>query len=153
MRRNPNQRRVVVALQEGVGVVQRDRAVDRDRVMQGLEERPALAVQVQDARAHALVVVDDVEVAAARLQDLLDPHRIGQRLTEAAAQHDGELAQVGQGRELRGRRHAEGVGVAVEVEGRHGGEAHALVEFGPRWPREDLDAVAEATSSRVRWRV
>ena len=42
-----------------------------------------------------------------------------------------------------GRRDAKRVGVAVEVETAHGGEADALVEFGPRRSGEDLDAVAE----------
>ena len=40
-------------------------------------------------------------------------------------------------------RDPEGVGVPVEVEAGHGGEADPLVEHGPRLAGEDLDAVAE----------
>jgi len=50
--------------------------IDGDRVMQRLQERPTFAVQLQDPRSHALVVVDDVEVTTSALQDLLDAQRI-----------------------------------------------------------------------------
>ena len=53
------------------------------------------------------------------------------------------LGQVGQGREFAQRRDAKRVGVAVEIEAANGGEADTLVEFRPRRPGEDLDAVAE----------
>ncbi len=60
-----------------------------------------------------------------------------------AAHHDRELSDVGERRELCGRGHAEGIGIAIEVEAANGGKADPLVERGPRRPGKDFDAVAE----------
>ena len=132
-----------VALPGRLGVIERDRAVDGDGVMQRLQERPTFAVQLQDPRTHALVVVDDVEVATTVLQDLLDAQGVRERLAEPAGHHDAELREVGHGPKFRDRRDAKRVGVAVEVEAAHGGKADALVEFGPGRTGKYFDAVPE----------
>src|SRR5580700_8139150 len=100
-------------------------------------------MQLQNAGPHALVVVDNVEVAATTSQDLRDAPRVGQRFAKARTHHDGELGDVGERRELGTRGNAKGVGVAVEIESPNGREAHALIQFGPRRTGEDLDAVTQ----------
>ena len=87
--------------------------------------------------------MDDVEVTATLGEDLPDPPGEGHGLTEAAGHHDRELGEVGERGELGAGRDPKGVGVAVEVEGAHGGEAHAVVKLRPGRTREHLDAVSE----------
>src|ERR1039458_2864027 len=110
--------------------------------MQGLEQRPTVTVETQNARADALVIVQYVEIAETASKELSNPQGVGQRLTETAAHHHQELGDVGQRRELRRGRQAKGVGVAVEIERANRREAHALVEHRPRRAGKDLDAVA-----------
>ncbi len=97
----------------------------------------------EHAGAEALVVVHDVELVAAPGQQPAGPQRERERLAEAGRAHDAELQPVLARGELAGVRDAERVGVAVEVEPRHGREPDALVELGPRRPRQHLDGVAQ----------
>ena len=77
----------------GVGEI--ERAIDGDRVMEGGDDRPAvLRHHLLDAPAEALVVVDEVEVAAAVGQQAPGPERERVRLGEARPAHDGELGDV-----------------------------------------------------------
>ena len=127
-----------------LGVIERNSAINRDGVVQRLEHGPAVFLtQLQNARTEALVVVDEIKLRATSVQDGANPAREGQGLPEAGRTHDQELGPVGPGLEFAEHRHAEGVGVAVEVETGHGGETHALVQLGPGLPGEDFDAVAQ----------
>src|SRR5665213_313224 len=124
-------------------VIERDGTIDGDRVVQRLEERPALSMEFQDARAHALVVVHDVEVGAPRGQYLRNSLRVGEGFPEPRAHHDGELGDVGERRELASRGNAKWVRIAVQIEPPNGREADALVQLRPGLTGEDLDAVTE----------
>ena len=126
-----------------LGVGERQHPVDGDGVVQGGEQRPAVLDHPEQARSQALVVVDDVEVAAPCRQQPPGPQREGPGLGEPGRAHDGELEQVDRRVELAGVRDPEGVGVPVQVEARDGGEAHPVVEHGPRLAGEDLDRVAQ----------
>ena len=97
--------------------------------------------------------MDDVEVVGAVLQQPRDARAEGLRLGEAGRAHGEELLDVDQVAELAQLRHPERVGLAVEVEAGHLGEADALVEVGVGLAGEHLDRRARgATSSRLRWR-
>ena len=143
MRRKPNQRRVVNFCQGLVGVVEGQLTVDGDRMVQGGEKRPAVADHAEHPRAKALVVVDQVEVAATGGEKSAGPQRVRPGLAEAGRAHDGELQGVEAVGELPGVRDPEGVGLPVEVEAGDGGEPHPVVELGPRLAGEDLDRVAQ----------
>ena len=70
-------------------------AVDGDRVVQRAQHRPAVLVHhLQEAAPEALVVVHDVEVGAALLEQPAhaQAERVG--LGEAGGAEDPELAQV-----------------------------------------------------------
>ena len=56
--------------------------------------REAVVDQAEDAVGQALVVVDDVEVAAPVAQQLADAHAEGERLGEAGRAHERELGHV-----------------------------------------------------------
>ena len=65
MPRKPYQRRSV-ALAPRVGRVRElEVAVDGDRVVQRVDERPAVVQEAEQPAAEALVVVDEVELVAA----------------------------------------------------------------------------------------
>ncbi len=100
-------------------------------------------MQRQDTGAQTLVVVDDVEVPPSGVEHLDDALGEREGLAKAGAHHDRELGDVGEGGELAWGGHAKRVGVTVEVEAGHRGEAHALIQFGPGRTSEDLDTVAE----------
>ena len=143
MRRNPNQRRVGEVLPGVRRVRERQLAVDGDGVVQGGQQGPPVLDHAQHAVAQALVVVDDVEFVPALGQELAGPQRVGQRLAEAGRAHDAELDPVLPGGELAPVGHPERVGIPVQVEPGHRGEADALVEFGPGRTGEHLDRVAQ----------
>jgi len=100
-------------------------------------------MQTKDARSHALVVVDDVELVASRVEEFLETQGVSQRLAETRAHHDPELGDVRQGRELRGSRHAKGVRTSIEVKTRHGSKADAFVQFGPGLAGKNFNTVTE----------
>ena len=66
MPRKPYQRRSVKRRHALVACVEVEVAVDGDRVVQRREDRPAVVHHPEQAGAEALVVVDEVEVGAAR---------------------------------------------------------------------------------------
>ena len=70
-------------------------AVDGDRVVQRVDERPAVAHEPEQAGAEALVVVDEVELGAAVAQPLVDAAAERVRLGVSGRAHDRELLQVG----------------------------------------------------------
>ena len=76
-------------------------------------------------------------------QQQAHPPGEGERLPESGRAHDAELHPVLAARELAGMGHAEGVGVAVQVQPGHGREADPGVELGPRRPGEHLDRVPQ----------
>ena len=125
-------------------VGQRQLAVDGDRVMQRRQQRPAVVDHSQHARAEALVVVDHVEVAVPMRPAACAPAwRMPAARRSPARAHDAELHPILTAREFPRMRHAERIGVPVEVEAGHRGEAHPRVELGPGRPGEHLDRVAQ----------
>ncbi len=84
-------------------------AVDRDRVVQRVHERPAVAQKAEQPAPEALIVVDQVELGAAVAQQLVDAatERIG--LGESGAGHDAEFLDVLDGPELVRPRNTKGV--------------------------------------------
>ena len=118
-------------------------AVDRDRVVQRVHERPAVAHEVEHAGAQALVVVDEVELRTPIGQPLVDAAAERVRLGEPGRAHDPEFLQIGEGAELVRPRHAEGVVAAVQVEARYLFEGDRRVGDRPRLAREHRHGVAE----------
>ena len=119
IRRNPNHRRCVKRCQAFVGVGEGQLAVDGDRVVQRREQRPAVLEQPEQARPEALVVVDEVELAAPGGQQPCGPAARRSRGSGNPAVHmTRELEQVVGRLELARVRDPERVGVAVEVEAR-----------------------------------
>ena len=92
-------------------------------MVDGGDQRGADAVQAEQAVAEGLVVVDDVELAAAGGQMAAGAQGEGQRLGEAAGPHRGDLQGVDPVAVLAAPRGAEGVGLPVEVEAGQLGEA------------------------------
>ena len=130
-------------LGRGGRVGQGELPVDRDGVVQGGEQGPPVLDQAQHPVAQALVVVHDVEVRTPPAQDVADPQGVRERLAEPGRAHDGELEPVLSRAELSRVGHPKGVGIAVEVETGHRGEADSLVQLGPRGSGEHLDRVAQ----------
>ncbi len=134
------------ALPGALGVVERDRAVDGDRVVEGLEQRPARRVQPEDPRAQALVVVDDVEVARVAPRATV---RIRREYASGSPNPRERIIvansiDVGERRELarapgsgRGRGRGTGRGPRTGV------KPTPSSSSGHGGPGEDLDAVAE----------
>ncbi|MEA2646013.1 MAG: hypothetical protein QOE92_1096 [Chloroflexota bacterium] len=117
--------------------------VDDDGVVDGGDEGRAAALQVEQAVAQALVVMDHVELGQPRTKHAAQAEAESQRLGEAGGAHQpvfedvdpiAELAQVGG---------PEGIVGAVEVEARHPRHGHAGVQLGVRLPGENLDLVAQ----------
>ncbi len=98
----------------------------------------------EESVPEGLVVVDDVEVAAAGGEHAAGPQGEGERLGEAAGPHGGDFEGVDPVAVLVALRGPEGVRGAVEVEAGDLGERHALVEGRVRLGADDLDGVAEA---------
>ena len=97
----------------------------------------------EQAGAEALVVVHDVEVGAAVLQEPADAQAERVRLGEPGTAHDPELAEVDRRLDLPGPRRPERVRFGVEVEA---GDLHQLprvVELGVGLPGEHRDLVAQ----------
>ena len=135
------------------GVGQGELAVHGDRMVQGGQQRPAVVDHAQHPGAQALVVVDDVEVAAPARQQRPRPLGEGQRLPEPGGAHDAELDPVLAGRELPRVGHPEGVGIAVEIEPGTGVNPTPGSSSGHGGPANTSTECPRATSSRVRWRV
>ena len=125
------------------GVGEGQLPVDGDRVVERLEERPAVVHHPEDPVAQALVVVDQVEVVPAAGQELAGPEAEGPGLGEAGGAHHAELEGVDAGVELAELRDPEGVRLAVEVEAGDRREADALVHLRPGLAGEHLHRVAQ----------
>lgn len=137
-----------VAAPPAVGGVEFELPVDGDGVVDGGDEGRAHVAQ--EAVAEGLVVVDDVEVAAAGPQMAAGAQREREGFGEAAGPHRADLERVDPVPVLAPLRGAEGIGLAVEVEAGQLGEREpvadegAVVEDGVGLGADDLDAVAEA---------
>ena len=126
-----------------LGVGQREHPVHGDGVVKRGEQRPPVGHHPEQTRSQALVVVDDVEVVSPCCQQSLGAPRECPGLGEPGRAHDRELEQVDRGAELARVRHAEWVGVPVQVETGDGGETHAVVEHGPGLAGEHLHRMAQ----------
>ncbi len=126
-----------------LGVRQVKVAVNGDRVVQRGQQRPAVLDHAEQPRPEALVVMDDVEVADAILEHPADAMAPRARFGEPAAGHDQQFFEVDERLDLPRPRDPERVRLAVQVEGGHGGELHAVVEHRIRRTAEDLDFMAE----------
>ncbi len=118
-------------------------AVDRDRVVQRVDERPAVADEPEQTAAEALVVVDEIELVATITQVRVDAPAERVRLRKPGAGHDPELLDVGAGTELVRPRHPERVLALVEVEALDLLEGDRRVGDRPRRPGEHRHRVAE----------
>ena len=127
------------------GVVEGELAVDGDRVVQRREERPAVVDQAEHARAEALVVVDEVELAPAAGQQPCGPGCEKASGSPKPAVH--MTRELGRRRPGRGTRGGAGPGTGPGPgRGRGPGtgvKPDALVELRPGLAGEDLDRVAE----------
>ena len=118
-------------------------AVDRDRVVQRVHERPAVVEHAEQPGAEALVVVHDVEVEAALREQLPRAQAERVRLREPGAAHEQVLLQVDEGADLVRPRRAERVLAPVEVEALDLVEGDGVLEHGPGLACEHLDLVPE----------
>ena len=118
-------------------------AIDGDRVVDRLEDRPALLLQFQQAPAEGLVVVDEIEVVAPGAQmtprSQTERHRFGE---VAGAERD-VFGDVGPVLPFPDARLAHRVGVAPDVEAGKLDQRNPLVEDRVRRAAQDLDMVAE----------
>ncbi len=128
-------------------MAERELTVDGDRVVQGREQRPTVVDHSEDAVAEALVVVDEVEVVEPSREQSARAEGEGPRLGKTRRAHhrelqgrDGRRVEVG---EFADMGDAERIGLAVEIEARHGRETDSVVDLGPGLACEDLDRVAE----------
>lgn len=126
----------------GVGGVQVELPVDGDGVVDRGDERGAEVGE--EPVAERLVVVDDVELAAAGGEMAPGAQAEGERFREAAGPHGGDLGGVDPVAVLAALRGAERVGLTVEVQARQLGERDALVEHRIGLGAYHLDAVPEA---------
>ena len=135
MFKKPYQRRSVKPAPRARGVRELEVAVDGDRMMQRVDERPVVAHETEQAGAEALVVVDQVELVAAVAQALVDAAAERVRLGIPGRAHDPELLQVDRVAELVRPRHPEGVLLLVQVEATDVFERHRRVGDRPRLAR------------------
>ena len=133
----------VEALEGVLRVRELEVAVDRDGVVEGGADRPAVVHHPEHPAAERLVVVHEVEVGAVGLQPRAGPLRERPRLGEHAGAHEAELAEVDAVPELPRPRDPERVARGVEIHARDLHEALRVVELGVRRAREDLDVVPE----------
>ena len=77
-----------------VGVRQVQLPVDGDGMVDRRQHRPAVVHHAEDARAEALVVVDEIEIPEAAGEQAARPQAEGQRLGKARRAHEGELEDV-----------------------------------------------------------
>ena len=83
-----------------VGVGHVELAIDRDRMVDRRQHRPAVPHHARDAPSEALVVVHEVELAEAPGQQAPRPEAEGERLGEPAGAHESELEHVDRRGEL-----------------------------------------------------
>ena len=125
-----------------LGVAHLQLAILGDRVMER-DDRRDLLLDLQDAVAEALVVVDQVELTGALAEFAGGPRAERQRLREHAGDELCVLEQVGAGLDLPEAGQAAGEVVVERVEAGELGELHPLVEDRVRLAAEHLDRVSE----------
>ena len=119
-----------------------ERAVARDRVVERDDQRDLL-LELGDAVAEALVVVDQIELAEPLREMGAGAGTERERLGELPGGEHGRLEQVVTGREFPERREPAGVVIVEQVEARQSGERNAVVEYRVRLSAEHLDPVAQ----------
>ena len=123
-------------------VVHLQLAILRDRVVQRDDRRDPL-LELEDPVAEALVVVDEVELAATRREVAQGAEAERQRLGERAGRELRQLEDVLARLDLPVGREAPGVVVVEDVEARQLRQRDALVDDRVRLAAEHLDVVAE----------
>ncbi len=139
---NPYQRPIDTALEAVRGGVHLEHAVAGDRMVQGDDQRDLL-LELGDAVAETLIVVDEVELAESCPEVVVDTCAERQRLGELAGAEHGGLEEVVPRLELPVGGETPGVVVVEQVEARQLRERDPLVEIRVRLPAEDLDRVPE----------
>jgi hypothetical protein len=124
-------------------VFEGDTAIDRDRMMEGLEDGPTVSSKGGDTGGDALIVVNKVELFSATPKRAPDPHCEGPRFRKAPREHSEGFNPVRPVAKFPGGGKAKGIGLAIEIEPENGSEPHALVEERPGGTREYLHGVAE----------
>ena len=125
-----------------LGVAHLQLAILGDRVVER-DDRRDLLLDLQDAVAEALVVVHEVELAAALAEFAGRTGAERERLGEHAGDELAVLEQVGAGLDLPEAGEAAGEVLVERVEARQLGELHPLVEDRVRLTAEHLDRVSE----------
>src|ERR1035437_2785555 len=120
-----------------------DLTVDRDRMVDGGHERQPGPGDVEQRRTQPLVVVDDIKLPSAGGQQRRHPSAERPGLGESGGTHRAELEQVGEVAKLRRARCPEWLGLGIQVQARHTGQRHPLVELGGGGAGEDFDPVTE----------
>ena len=118
-------------------------AVDGDRVVDRLKDRPALLLQLEQAPTQCLVVVYEVELVAAVPEMAPCPQTEGHGFREVAGAERDVLGDVGPVLPLPDPWLAHGVRVAPDVEAGQFDERDALVEDGIGGAAQHLDVVSE----------
>jgi len=125
------------------GLRELDPAVHADRVVDAGDQRQAEPAYPEHPVGQDLVVVHDVEVAAAAAQRAQRPQRERERLGERGGPHHADLEQVDPVPDLARPRRAERVLVPVQVQARQREKLGARLELRVGRPGVDLDMVPE----------
>ena len=113
-------------------------------MVHGGDHGQAAGGDAQQPGAQTLVVVDDVELVAALREQSGGAQAERARLGEARGPHGGELQHVDAVADLAGARHAERIGLAVEVKAGHLGQPDPGIEnLGVGLAGEDLDVMTQ----------
>jgi len=118
-------------------------SVDGDRMVDGGHQGQLGRKNPQQAVAQGLIVVDDVEVVGAILEQPRRAQAEGQRLGKPCGVHRCHLEHVDRVADLVGAGRPEGVRLAIKVKAWDLGQRHARIENGIRLTGEDLDGVPE----------
>ena len=117
--------------------------VDGDGMVDRRQHGPAVVHHAEDARAEALIVVDEIEVPEAAGEKAAGPQAERQRFGKACRAHERELEDVDRGGELAQFGHSERIRFAVQVQARHLHQLHLFGELRVRGAREDRYGVPE----------
>ena len=139
-------------LPRSAGVLELELAIDGDRVVDRLEDRPALLLQFQQAPAEGLVVVDEIEVVAPGAQMTPGPQAERHRFGEVAGAERDVFGDVGPVLPFPDAGLAHRVGVAPDVEAGSSISGTRSSRIGYGGPPRTSTWCPRSTSALLRWR-